>query len=116
MPFFNLSPYYNENKITFSRIRIPPVSFHEKEFSDEINIHPYPFSKSVTIDIKQNNPGLTQITIYKHLSEQIKLIEQIQSAGKQQVIWNAEGFPAGVYFCVLKTDNGMQTMKMIKLN
>ena len=27
-----------------------------------------------------------------------------QSQGMQKLIWNAEGLPAGIYFCVLKTN------------
>jgi len=42
-------------------------------------------------------------------------MEKNQSAGKQQLVWNGEGMPVGVYFCVLKTESGIQTLKMIKM-
>jgi hypothetical protein len=43
------------------------------------------------------------------------MIEEKHSNGKHQIIWDAEGLPAGIYYCVLKTEYGTQTMKMIKL-
>ena len=47
--------------------------------------------------------------------KQVEVIEENQLRRKQQIVWNAEGLPAGVYFCVLKTESGTQTIKMIKL-
>ncbi len=38
-----------------------------------------------------------------------------KSVGQQKIEWNCKGLPAGMYFCVLKTNNGIQTTKMIKL-
>ncbi len=50
-----------------------------------------------------------------HYGDQLEVIQQTQSAGKQQVIWNAKGLPNGVYFYVLNTDKETRTMKMIKM-
>ena len=38
-----------------------------------------------------------------------------QSVGKHSITWNAESLPAGIYFCVLKTNSEMKTIKLIKL-
>jgi N-acetylneuraminic acid mutarotase len=78
-------------------------------------IYPNPFSNKVTIEFELKQPEMVTITIYNHLGVQIEAIEKKQSQVKQQVVWNAEGLPAGVYFCVLKTIEGIQTTKMIKL-
>ena len=43
------------------------------------------------------------------------LINEIQKQGEQKVKYNSHGLKPGVYFCVLKTDEGIQTKKMIKL-
>jgi len=82
---------------------------------NNISIHPNPFSNSTTIEYELMQASNVQITIYNHLSKQVEMIEQKQSAGKQQVVWNAEGLPAGIYHCVFKTEYGTQTLKMIKL-
>ena len=85
-----------------------------------VHLYPNPFTTSTTIEYELKQPATIQITIYNHFGKLIEVIQQTQSAGKQQVVWNAEGLPAGVYFCVLKTHTGRQesgsfTKKMIKL-
>jgi len=80
-----------------------------------ITVHPNPFSSSTNIDYKLNKTANISMTIYNHLGKQVELIEQHQSQGMQQVVWNADEQPAGVYFCVLETEYGSQTMKMIKM-
>ncbi len=79
------------------------------------NCYPNPFSTSTTLVYELQQPTTVQITIYNYLGEQVEVIRQTQSAGKQQVLWIAEGLPAGIYFCVLKTNEGTKTMKMIKM-
>ena len=93
------------------------VNTEEKNNSEAItiNAYPNPFSNSTTIEYTLEQPANVQISIYNHLGEQIDIIQQRLSSGKQQVEWNAIGLPSGVYFCVLKTCEGIQTMKMIKL-
>ncbi len=81
----------------------------------QINTYPNPFISSITIEYELTFPGNISLTIYNHLGVQIEVINKKQSQGKQQVVWNAERLPAGVYFCVLKTRSQIQTMKMIKL-
>lgn len=77
--------------------------------------YPNPFTTFTTITYELNQQSTIQITIYNHLGEQIEVIRQKQSTGKKQVFWNAEELPAGVYFCVLKSNEGTKTTKMIKL-
>lgn len=76
--------------------------------------YPNPFTSSTTIEYELSLPGIVSITIYNHLGEQIEVIREKQSQGIQQAVWNAKGLPAAVYFCILKTNKGIQTMKMIK--
>ncbi|MDB4303894.1 ASPIC/UnbV domain-containing protein, partial [Desulfosarcina sp.] len=80
-------------------------------------VHPNPFSNTIAIEFELIQPEIVTIIIYNHIGEKIEAIEKKQTQGKQQVVWNAEGLPAGVYFCVLKTNPpaGGQTIKMIKL-
>jgi len=96
---------------TVSRL-VDVVNIPDKQ---DITAYPNPFNSSIVIEYELNNSETVEITIYNPLGKQIKTIEKKQSQGKQQVVWDAEGLPAGIYFCVLKTKSGMQTMKMIKL-
>ena len=90
-------------------------SVYESNIVKEVSTHPNPFTTSTTIAYELQQPSTVQITIYDYLGKQLEVIQQNQSAGKQQVVWNAEGLPNGVYYCVLKTETGVQTLKMIKL-
>ena len=77
--------------------------------------YPNPFPTSTTIECELAEPSTIQLTIYDYLGKQVELIKKKQAQGKQQIIWNAEGLPAGVYFCVIKSESGTQTMKMVKI-
>jgi len=78
--------------------------------------YPNPFTTSTTIEYQLTQPSAVQLTIYDYLGKQVEVIGKKQAQGKQQITWNAEGLPAGVYFCVIKTNQGTQTTKIIKLN
>jgi len=45
----------------------------------------------------------------------VSLVNEVQKKGDQRIEINTTGMPAGIYFCVLKTNNGIQTAKMIKI-
>ena len=81
----------------------------------QFQLYPNPFSSSSTIEYELTLPGIVSITIYNHLGVQIEAIREKQLQGLHKFEWNAEGIPAGLYFCVLKTNEGIQTAKMIKL-
>lgn len=81
----------------------------------DVKAFPNPFNSSIVIEYELKNSETVEIIIYNQLGKQIKVFQQNQSQGKQQLVWNAEGLPSGVYFCVLKTQSGTQTMKMIKM-
>jgi photosystem II stability/assembly factor-like uncharacterized protein len=94
------------------------VGMHESKVQSpnfKVQTYPNPFTTSTTITYELQQPSTVQITIYNHLGEPVEVIRQKQSIGKQQVLWNAEGLPSGVYYCVLKTNEGTKTLKMIKL-
>ena len=80
-----------------------------------INIFPNPFSNFITIDYELENSADVNLTIYNYLGQQIKiLVNEFQPKGGQQIQWNAEGLPAGLYFCRLKTGNQFITHKIVK--
>ena len=60
--------------------------------------YPNPFSTSTTIEYQLDQPSYVSINIYNHLGELVQIIQQNQSAGKQQVVWNAKGLPSGMYY------------------
>lgn len=82
--------------------------------SSEIKFHPNPFTSKTTIEYELKQSEKVTLTIYDYLGKEVYSLNEIQQHGKHQQNWNAEGLPAGVYFCVLKTREGIQTTKMIK--
>lgn len=82
---------------------------------EDLIIQPNPFTTSTTITYQFQQSKTVQFIIYNQVSEKVDIITEKQSTGKHQFVWNAEGLPAGVYYCVMKTNSQIQTMKMIKL-
>jgi hypothetical protein len=48
------------------------------------------------------------------LGKQIQVKESFLTEGKHEITWDASSLPSGVYFFTLKTDNHLQTLKMMK--
>jgi hypothetical protein len=72
-----------------------------------ILIHPNPFSSSTIIEYELNYPAKVTITFYNQFGEQVDVIEQSHSAGKQHVVWNPEDLSPGI--CYLRLQAGNQT-------
>ncbi len=81
-----------------------------------VMIFPNPFTTSTTIEYELKQPEEITLTIYDYFGQKVYQTQENQSQGQQQLIWNAEGLPAGIYFCVIRTNQGTQTTKLIKLN
>jgi len=83
---------------------------------DNLNISPNPLESNavITYTLKENSNVTMEIL---DLSGRlvVSLVNEIQQQGKQRIEFNTMGLPAGIYFCVLKTNQGIQTKKMIKL-
>jgi len=43
------------------------------------------------------------------------VVDEVMPAGEHVLQFDASGLPAGIYFCVFKTGNGIETVKIIKL-
>ena len=79
----------------------------------KIQTYPNPFSTSTTIEYELQRPSTVQIIIYNHLGEQVKVIRQQQSPGKQQLTWNASGLPPGIYYYHMQVGDQIASGKMV---
>ena len=79
----------------------------------KLEVYPNPFSTKTTIAYELQHSLTVQLTIYNHLGELIKVTQQKQSSGKQQVVLNATGWPAGVYCFRLQADEQVTTGKLV---
>jgi len=95
-------------------ICINPIE--EIGFGNEFNISPNPLESTswIRYTLNQSSPVILQILDLAG-REMLTLVDEVRQPGEQSVIFNTSGLPVGIYFCVLKTNNGKQTRKIIKL-
>lgn len=89
-------------------------SDNDSYIKNKIKCYPNPFSTSTTIEFELSKPGNVTIKIFNHLGELVDLTKQYQLEGKQQLLWDAENLPSGIYFIKLETENWISTRKIIK--
>ncbi|MCH8033617.1 MAG: T9SS type A sorting domain-containing protein [Bacteroidetes bacterium] len=84
--------------------------------------YPNPFNPITNISYSLTKESNVKLTIYNPLGEVVEtLVEQVQSANRYEVVWNAANVPSGIYFYSIEvspTDlsNGFkQSKKMILL-
>ncbi|HAQ20880.1 MAG TPA: hypothetical protein DCR40_16855 [Prolixibacteraceae bacterium] len=78
--------------------------------------YPNPFTTSTTLTIileKSANINIRVFDIFGRLVAEP--VNEYHQNGKLNVQWNAEGLPAGVYFCRLKAGNQFITHKIVKM-
>ncbi len=76
--------------------------------------YPNPFSDSTIISFYLPDEEKVTIDFYNGNIETIKKIEDVvYPAGKNQIVFDAEGLPPGVYFYRLKVNKFIQVKKMI---
>ena len=81
--------------------------------------YPNPFNTATTISYVLKSNSKVKLMIYNLTGKEVvKLIDEVQLAGEYQVIWNGNDnnrkeVSSGIYFCILKIDNFIETKKMI---
>jgi CubicO group peptidase (beta-lactamase class C family) len=112
--------YGNSNNLYIDNIRVGlPVGVDELAVGGQqpaISVFPNPFYSYITIKYDLEHSTDVNLTIYNHLGQQVKnLVNESQPKGGQQVQWNAEGLPAGIYFCRMKAGKQFITQKIVKM-
>ncbi len=76
---------------------------------------PNPFTSDTKISWNLANRSHVGIKIFDAKGREIKtLVDENQSPGEHQVIFNAEGLPAGMYFVWLQNEKTVEVGKLIK--
>jgi hypothetical protein len=122
--------YTDENVSGHLKYRLKQIDFDGSyEFSKIVEVNSLPI---LSFELKQNYPNpfnpITTITFTLPADNDVKLIvlnsigevveilvDELQTEGKYEVVWNAEGFPSGVYFYKLETNDFVDIKKMILL-
>jgi len=77
---------------------------------------PNPFNPTTTIGFNLVEDGNVSIDIFNVAGQKIDtLVNDFMTAGKHSVVWDADGFSAGVYFYTIKSGDFSKTMKMTLL-
>jgi N-acetylneuraminic acid mutarotase len=76
--------------------------------------YPNPFNPSTTIRYQLPVASEVKLEVYDVLGKKIAtLVNERQSAGSYQVVWNASGLSSGTYFYRLQAGSFVETKKMI---
>lgn len=74
---------------------------------------PNPFNPSTTIRFSLEAESKVTLDVFAVNGAKIAtLSEGVMSAGEHEAVWNATGFPSGVYFCRMKAGITEKTIKM----
>ena len=93
------------------------VYFSIQEIQDLVKCvaNPNPFSTSTNIEYELKQPETVQLSIFNHHGQLVYQIEENQSQGIQQQIWNAEGLPDGIYYFRIQAGEQITNGKMVKV-
>lgn len=89
------------------------LSIDEAEALNCSSIFPNPFTTSSTISYDLTQSSTVTITFFNHLGKQVDFIQINQSKGKQQITWNAESQPVGIYYFRLQAGEQTATGKLL---
>ena len=97
------------------------------EYSDEVEVeislpleyqlvqnYPNPFNPSTTIKYSVPSAGTVQLKVYDVLGNEVtNLLNEYKQAGSYNIEWDASSLQSGVYFYQLRTNEFVETKKMI---
>lgn len=115
--FQAFSPGFNVNSFTFAITPTGIESRSHNSFTFKLGQNfPNPFNPSTVICYQL--PAVSHVTlkVYDVLGrEAATLADGKMSEGDHEVVWNASGFPSGVYLYRLETSGFVQTRRMLLL-
>jgi len=98
-------------------VTITSLSEKSNSILEILNVYPCPFTSSTTIYYQLLDSSPVTLEIYNNYGQVVSTLvnNEVKIQGKYKVSFNSMGLNPGIYFCVLKTSEGMQTKKIIKL-
>jgi hypothetical protein len=78
--------------------------------------YPNPFNPSTRIKYDLPEESAVSLGIYNLLGEKVAdLINSRQPAGRHETVWNAAGYPSGIYICRIEAGNFISVRKLLLL-
>jgi hypothetical protein len=81
-------------------------------------VYPNPFNPSVTLQLSLQEQTRLSVAVFDAQGRQVATLaeQQLFDRGAQQLVWQARGIPAGIYFMTLQSADYTVTRKVVKLN
>jgi hypothetical protein len=112
---YSVPTYESRDSVMLSRVGV----MEDVELPHRISYlrsYPNPFNASTTLQYNLLQSSGVTIKIYNIVGQRVTtLFEGLQQAGGHSVIWDASGFPSGVYFARLEAGKRSKSVKMILL-
>ncbi len=91
------------------------VGVPEQESALQLSAYPNPFTTSTTIEYELTEPSHVQLTIYNAIGEVVYRTEdRMMLKGSHTVTWSPGHLPEGMYYGVLRSEEGVAVVKIIK--
>lgn len=110
--------------VDFTPLWINPNNYPDCDLSvriDEsiknVNIicYPNPFTASSKIEYTLDKNSKIQISIYNAIGKVVyEVAETYVRPGRHEVSWSLGHLPAGLYYCVLRSEDGLSVVKIVK--
>jgi hypothetical protein len=101
---------------TFSYSNVVSVTYDVPEVFVLNQNYPNPFNPSTRITYFVPKESFVSIKVYDFLGREVKtLVNENQTTGSYDVVFDASNLPSGTYFCTMIADNFSATKKMIVL-
>ncbi|WP_405209320.1 glycosyl hydrolase family 18 protein [Aquimarina sp. LLG6339-5] len=93
--------------------RDPEQEIFEKE---SLKMYPNPFASEVTVTFKLSKNELVNAVVYNQIGVKVVVLKNNEklSSGSQNIQWDTDGVPSGIYFLKLRIGKEVKTMKLIK--
>jgi Tol biopolymer transport system component len=76
--------------------------------------YPNPFNPATTISYNLPKSACVKLSIFNTSGQRVSILkDEYQLAGSYSAIWNATGFPSGLYFYILDANGFRETRKMM---
>ena len=90
------------------------IDIEELKSGNDIVVYPNPFSNSTTISFTLSKNSNVKLNIYDIKGRLIQMLADKEfSQGEHHINFSAEHLSTGVYYCALKSDEAIETRKMI---
>ena len=109
------SDYAFDSLMSFTVLSVPERKYyyHPENIVLQQN-YPNPFNPSTTISVTTFVKSELSVKIYDVLGRQVQvLFDEPILAGDHKLIWNASNYPSGIYYCVVRSNYAVKSIKAI---